>query len=44
MPVFEEEIVHQTAVLSSGTNVQNLVDALNAIGVAPGISSPYCRR
>ncbi|KLU40107.1 MAG: flagellar basal body P-ring protein FlgI [Limnochordia bacterium] len=35
MPVFEEEIVHQTAVLSSGANVQNLVDALNAIGVAP---------
>ncbi|MGI6148867.1 MAG: flagellar basal body P-ring protein FlgI [Firmicutes bacterium] len=34
-PVVENEIVHNTAVLSSGANVQNLVDALNALGVSP---------
>lgn len=35
LPIFEEEIVHHTALLSSGANVQNLVDALNAIGASP---------
>lgn len=34
-PAVTEEIIHQTAVLDGGTNVQNLVDALNAIGVSP---------
>lgn len=34
-PIYEESLVHQTALLSSGADVQDLVDALNALGASP---------